>query len=156
MWLVPKSIQEEMAREGQVVRTRVPPGPDNPLGEFWIGLDAPGYGIHSTIAPASVYHFQSHGCIRLHPDDMARLFPNIPKGLAVSLIYMPVLIDDDDGRVFAEVNADIYDLEPNPLSALHRLAEERKVTDKIDWPQVEELVRRHEGVAREVTLAHEN
>jgi L,D-transpeptidase ErfK/SrfK len=155
-WVVPKSIQEEMAREGQIVRTRVPPGPDNPLGEFWIGLNAPGYGIHSTIAPASVYHFQSHGCIRLHPDDAARLFADIHKGLAVNLVYSPVLMAGDGERVFAEVDADVYDLQPNPLSALHRLAEENKMADKIDWHQAEELVRRHEGVAREVTLVHED
>ena len=69
-WIVPESIQEEMRREGKDVLTRVPPGPDNPLGRHWIGLSIGGIGIHGTIAPSSVYHFRSHGCIRLHPDDV--------------------------------------------------------------------------------------
>ncbi|MCL5061540.1 MAG: L,D-transpeptidase family protein [Candidatus Thermoplasmatota archaeon] len=39
-WKVPKSIQEEMRREGKIVREKVPPGPDNPLGTHWLGLSA--------------------------------------------------------------------------------------------------------------------
>jgi len=46
-WIVPKSIQQEMAREGKVVKTHVAPGPDNPLGRFWLGLSLSGYGIHA-------------------------------------------------------------------------------------------------------------
>ena len=56
-----------MRREDKVVLTQVPPGPENPLGKHWVGLSIPGIGIHGTLAPASIYHFQSHGCIRLHP-----------------------------------------------------------------------------------------
>ena len=67
-WIVPESIQEEMRREGKDVLTRVPPGPDNPLGRHWIGLSIGGIGIHGTIASSGVYHFRSHGCIRLHPE----------------------------------------------------------------------------------------
>ena len=52
-WEVPKSIQAEMAREGKRVLTRVPPGPDNPLGTRWIGL-TPSIGIHGTNAPSSI------------------------------------------------------------------------------------------------------
>ena len=52
----------------------MPPGPDNPLGKHWLGLSIHGYGIHGTIAPSSIYQFRTHGCIRLHPDDIAELF----------------------------------------------------------------------------------
>ena len=38
VWRVPPSIQAEMAAQGKRVRTRVPPGPDNPLGKYWVGL----------------------------------------------------------------------------------------------------------------------
>lgn len=152
VWLVPKSIREEMAREGQIVKNKVPPGPDNPLGEFWIGLDAPGYGIHGTIAPASVYHFQSHGCIRLHPDDIARLFPQVSKGLVVKLVYIPVLMADEEGRVFVEINSDVYnDRAPPALEAVRQLAAANRMTDRIDWQKVQELALLKDGVARDVT-----
>ena len=43
----------------------IPPGPNNPVGVAWIGLDRPGYGIHGTPAPEQVGRTESHGCFRL-------------------------------------------------------------------------------------------
>jgi lipoprotein-anchoring transpeptidase ErfK/SrfK len=43
----------------------LPPGPNNPVGVAWIGLDRPGYGIHGTPAPEQVGRTESHGCFRL-------------------------------------------------------------------------------------------
>jgi len=74
VWIVPISIQREMARQGKEVETRVPAGPHNPLGRYWIGLDRNEVGIHSTIATRSIYHFSSHGCIRLH--HIRRMLPS--------------------------------------------------------------------------------
>lgn len=41
------------------------PGPNNPVGAVWIGLDRPGYGIHGTPRPEDVGRTESHGCFRL-------------------------------------------------------------------------------------------
>jgi lipoprotein-anchoring transpeptidase ErfK/SrfK len=41
------------------------PGPNNPVGTVWIGLDRPGYGIHGTPKPEDVGRTESHGCFRL-------------------------------------------------------------------------------------------
>ncbi len=41
------------------------PGPNNPVGLVWIGLDRPGYGIHGTPRPEDVGRTESHGCFRL-------------------------------------------------------------------------------------------
>ncbi len=43
----------------------LPPGPNNPVGAVWIGLDKPGYGIHGTPNPEAVGRTESHGCFRL-------------------------------------------------------------------------------------------
>ncbi len=43
----------------------LPPGPNNPVGVAWIGLDRPGYGIHGTPHPEEVGRTESHGCFRL-------------------------------------------------------------------------------------------
>ncbi|MBK9138574.1 MAG: murein L,D-transpeptidase [Verrucomicrobia bacterium] len=43
----------------------IPPGPNNPVGVAWIGLDKPGYGIHGTPEPEQVGRTESHGCFRL-------------------------------------------------------------------------------------------
>jgi lipoprotein-anchoring transpeptidase ErfK/SrfK len=53
--------------EAQTVGRKLilPPGPNNPVGVAWIGLDRPGYGIHGTPAPEQVGRTESHGCFRL-------------------------------------------------------------------------------------------
>ena len=43
----------------------LPPGPNNPVGIAWIGLDKPGYGMHGTPKPEQVGRTESHGCFRL-------------------------------------------------------------------------------------------
>ena len=43
----------------------LPPGPNNPVGVAWIGLDRSGYGIHGTPDPEKVGRTESHGCFRL-------------------------------------------------------------------------------------------
>jgi lipoprotein-anchoring transpeptidase ErfK/SrfK len=46
-------------------RLRIPPGPNNPVGVVWLGLDRPGYGIHGTPHPELVGQAESLGCFRL-------------------------------------------------------------------------------------------
>ena len=152
-WRVPKSIQEEMRREGQAVKTEVPPGPDNPLGKYWLGIGLSGIGIHGTIAPASIYHFQSHGCIRLHPDDIEALFAEVEPGTTGSIIYTPLLQTESDGKIFLEVHRDIYEQSDVSFAALEQLARESMLNDRIDWARAAEVLKQQEGVAREVTLA---
>ena len=41
------------------------PGPNNPVGIAWIGLNKPGYGIHGTPSPQQIGRTESHGCFRL-------------------------------------------------------------------------------------------
>jgi len=153
-WIVPKSIQEEMRREGKPVLTRVEPGPENPLGRHWIGLSLDSLGIHGTIAPTSIYGLRSHGCIRLHPDDVAELFDRVEVGTPGALIYQPALLAAlPDGRVFVEVNPDAYRRGPEPLAHLKSLADRAGLSDRIDWGKVAAAVRDREGVAREVGAA---
>jgi len=151
-WLVPKSIQEEMKREGHLVKTKVPPGKSNPLGKHWIGLSLSAIGIHGTIAPSSIYHFQSHGCIRLHPDDIAQLFEKIPIGTAGNIVYTPLLLTESDGKVFLEVHPDIYHKITHSIAEIERLAHEKNVFDKVDWLKVNRVFEIHEGIASDVSL----
>jgi L,D-transpeptidase ErfK/SrfK len=154
IWNVPKSIQEEMEREGEIVREKVPPGPDNPLGRHWLGLSIGGYGIHGTIAPDSVYQFQSHGCIRLHPEDVQELFDRVETGSPGKIVYEPVLLAEDaQGRVLLEVHKDVYRKGGNPLQTVLALAAARGIERRVDWERVREVVRRKEGLARDVTGA---
>ncbi len=151
-WIVPLSIQEEMRRAGKPVVTVVQPGPDNPLGHHWLGLSLPSIGIHGTIAPASIYDFRSHGCIRLHPDDIAALFPRVERGTPGEIIYVPLLLAEHEGRIFLEVHPDTYKKGKVTLEAAQRLAIERGLFERIDWMLAETVIDRHEGIARDVGL----
>lgn len=53
------------AKEQPTIKLILPPGPNNPVGAVWIGLDKTGYGIHGTPRPEDVGRTESHGCFRL-------------------------------------------------------------------------------------------
>jgi lipoprotein-anchoring transpeptidase ErfK/SrfK len=61
----------------------IPPGPGNPLGTRWMGLSAPGVGIHGTPDDASIGYSASHGCIRMHIPDAEWLFHHVKIGTPV-------------------------------------------------------------------------
>jgi lipoprotein-anchoring transpeptidase ErfK/SrfK len=61
----------------------LPPGPNNPVGVAWIGLDRSGYGIHGTPDPAKVGYTESHGCFRLANWDAQTLLKLAWVGLPV-------------------------------------------------------------------------
>jgi L,D-transpeptidase ErfK/SrfK len=150
VWNVPCSIQEEMEREGQTPVEQVPSGPGNPLGAYWIGLSLPTYGIHGTNDPASIYGLRSHGCIRLHPDDIEALFALVTRGTPVHLIYEPVLVAAlPDGRVFAEVHADVYGRAEEAAVVLERLIRELGA-DGIAARALADTLDEEAGVARQV------
>jgi lipoprotein-anchoring transpeptidase ErfK/SrfK len=61
----------------------IPPGPGNPLGTRWMGLNAAGVGIHGTPDAASIGYSASHGCIRMHIPDAEWLFTHVDIGTQV-------------------------------------------------------------------------
>jgi lipoprotein-anchoring transpeptidase ErfK/SrfK len=71
----------------------IKPGPNNPVGSFWIGLSAEGYGIHGTPNPSKVSKSESHGCVRLTNWDVGLLGASVKKGTPVVFVDAP-----HDGR----------------------------------------------------------
>jgi L,D-transpeptidase ErfK/SrfK len=150
-WDVPASILEEARRAGRRLPRHVPPGPDNPLGRFWIGLSGGSVGIHGTNAPRSIYQAVTHGCLRLHPDDIAWLFPRVATGQAVRIVYEPVLMAVIEDRVFLEAHRDIYRREPATMADLRARAAALGLTDRIDWTLAADVLALRHGIARDVT-----
>jgi hypothetical protein len=64
----------------------IPPGPGNPLGTRWMGLSAPGVGIHGTPDAASIGYSASHGCIRMYIPDATWLFDHVQLGTPVLIV----------------------------------------------------------------------
>ncbi len=63
----------------------IPPGPANPLGTRWLGLNLKGYGIHGTNQPKSIGKAASHGCIRMRNKDVEELFQLVLPGDQVEI-----------------------------------------------------------------------
>jgi lipoprotein-anchoring transpeptidase ErfK/SrfK len=68
----------------------IKPGPNNPVGSYWIGLSAEGYGIHGTPNPSKVSKSESHGCVRLTNWDAGLLGASVKKGTPVVFVDQPV------------------------------------------------------------------
>jgi lipoprotein-anchoring transpeptidase ErfK/SrfK len=64
----------------------IKPGPNNPVGSYWIGLSAEGYGIHGTPNPSKVSKSESHGCVRLTNWDVGLLGKSVKKGTPVEFV----------------------------------------------------------------------
>ena len=102
-WVPPASIRAETPR----LPTVVPPGPHNPLGRFALDLAWRGYLLHGTNKPNGVGRRISHGCIRLYPEDIARLFENVPVGTSVTVVNQEIKLGWSGGALYMEVH-------PNP------------------------------------------
>lgn len=106
-WYIPASLQEKY---GMAV---MPPGPENPLGEFVMKFSAGAYGIHGTHMPWGVGHLVSHGCIRCYPEHIRLLYPQVKSGTRLEIIYEPIKVGVLNGQVFAEVHPDVYQKIPD-------------------------------------------
>jgi len=151
VWDVPVSIQREMAQQGKPVITRMEASPINPLGKYWIGLSLPGLGIHGTNAPSSIYAFASHGCIRMHPDDVAELFPRVEVGTTGVLIYQPIVVAIIDGRVWIEAHPDEYRRTSDAAGVVRAAVEREGLESHTNWGLVDEVLRQRRGRAVDVT-----
>ena len=74
--IVVRVVDPTYYHQGKVIA----PGPGNPLGDRWMGLDRKGYGIHGTNAPQSIGKSASHGCIRMAKRDLEELFSMVKVG----------------------------------------------------------------------------
>ena len=72
-------------------------GPQNPLGNRWIGLSQKGYGIHGTNEPKSIGKAASHGCIRMAKKDLEELFELIRPG---DVVEIRAERDDEVAQIF--------------------------------------------------------
>lgn len=128
----------------------VPPGPRNPLGDRWIGLDRPGYGIHGTNDPTSIGRMVSHGCIRLFPPHIHELFAAVRVGMPVIITYETVTIGEDNGVVYASVFPDIYARGTNQPAHVRAELARFGLEGIFTASELERLVARADGVSQPI------
>ena len=158
-WYPPASIRKEHAEAGDPLPAVVGPGPHNPLGDFKIrlGFGDGTYEIHGTNNPTAVGLAITHGCIRMYPEDVAELYPQLPVGTAVRLNNDPVKVAWIAGELLLEahppVNAQGESFEPDvdQFSELLRHAV-GETTVAIHWDYARDVLRKADGVIAVVGL----
>lgn len=155
-WTVPESVRREHAKQGDPLPPIVPPGPDNPLGDFAMRLSLPSYLIHGTNKPYGVGLRVSHGCVRLYPEDIARLFPEVPVGTQVRIINEPYLAGWRDGQLYLEVHQPLSEDAQRWNGSLKPMEQvvATKTADsivKVNWERAGIVVREARGIPAPIT-----
>ena len=148
-WYVPASIRRDHAQRGDPLPSEVPPGPDNPLGEYALYLSRPSYVIHGTNKPFSIGMRATNGCIRLYPEDVEKLYRAVPVKTPVHIVNQPYLVGRAGGMLYLEAHApqeelDAADVEKKLYARLRDM--ERRETRRLDWKRVEETVTQARGI----------
>jgi L,D-transpeptidase ErfK/SrfK len=147
-WHVPASIAKDHREKGDILPAAVPPGPENPLGEYALYLSKSGYLLHGTNKPASIGLAATNGCLRLYPEDVKMLFDDTPVNTPVLIVNQPYLIGNRNGVLYLEAHSPLEEsgaLELEKLYAKLR-AIERKAGRGLDWKKVKEVQAAARGV----------
>ena len=161
IWVVPKSVRDEHAEDGEKLPAQVPPGPDNPLGQYEFRLGWPSYLIHGTNKPYGVGMRSSHGCMRLYPEDIAVFFDLIPIGTKVTVVNQPYLFGWRDGTLYFQAYTVMEDDSRNWSKDRKRLlanllnpklrAKIAQHDEEIDWQRVGDLAHAPRAVPVPIT-----
>jgi L,D-transpeptidase ErfK/SrfK len=146
-WVVPQDIYEEhLERDGEAEHIVYGDDPDNPLGHYKLDLSIPEYGIHGTNVPWGVGMNVSHGCVRLYPEDIDRLFHKVKVGTPGVFVYEPVKFGWRGGALYVEVHDDLYARYPGLWQ--HAVNEARRlgIADRVDAQKLEKAVEARSGI----------
>lgn len=106
-WYPPASILKEHEEKNDPLPRVVPPGPENPLGDYSLRLSLSGYLIHGTNRPQGIGMRVTHGCIRLHPVGIEQLFGMVSVNTPVAIINQPYKIGWSDNKLYVETHDNI-------------------------------------------------
>jgi L,D-transpeptidase ErfK/SrfK len=141
---------------GEDLPAVVPAGPDNPLGKYEFRLGWPSYLIHGTNKPYGVGLRSSHGCVRLYPEDIEKIFQMVPNGTQVRVVNQPFVFGWHDDQLLLQAYTVLEDdardwhtaqkkLLSRALSARLQAALKSAGTS-VDWQSVAEVTRAPRGV----------
>jgi L,D-transpeptidase ErfK/SrfK len=161
VWIPPASVRKEHKENGEILPARVPAGPDNPLGRFKFTLGWPSYLIHGTNKPYGVGLRSSHGCIRLYPEDVEKIFAMVNPGTVVTVVNQPFVFGWHEDELYLQGfdvleddKRDWSKAQPKLLSKTlsKRIQAElanRKST--VDWQRVAQITRDPRGLVLSVS-----
>jgi L,D-transpeptidase ErfK/SrfK len=161
VWIPPASVRKEHRENGEILPARVPAGPDNPLGKYKFTLGWPSYLIHGTNKPYGVGLRSSHGCIRLYPEDVEKIFAMVNPGTAVTVVNQPFVFGWHDGELYLQgfdvLEDDKRDWSKAQPKLLSKTLSKRIQTElanrkaTVDWQRVAQITKDPRGLVLSVS-----
>ncbi len=150
-WRPPESIKKEHAEAGDPLPDVVPAGPDNPLGNYAMRLNIPGYLIHGTNKPLGIGMRVTHGCVRMYPADIKNLFPKIEIGTKVQIVNQPIKLGWYADSLYLEIHPPLEEdgMDSNWLQEqVNQLITDVKdvVTVKLNQQQINIALKQQTGI----------
>lgn len=153
----------EHAEEPDLPAT-VEPGPDNPMGGYALYLGWAGYAIHGTNKPDSIGRRDSHGCIRLYPEDIEWLYRHVAPGTRVTVVDQPAKLTWSGDELYLEVHPMQSDADPIELTGQPAstegidadnlvLAAAGSQAARLDWYGIHLAEIRRDGIPVQITEA---
>ena len=157
-WYPPASVRQEHASRGDYLPAAVPPGKDNPLGEFAMRLGIPGgsYLIHGTNKPIAVGMDVTHGCIRMFPEDIESFFRTVPVGTSVLIMDQPYKMGWLGQQLYMEVHQPsegvvAWDQNLTNITRMWVAASEGREA-RLDWQDAERAFQLESGLPEPVKV----
>jgi len=164
VWRPSEALRKDHFNDnGEQLAAVVKPGPDNPLGKFELTLGWPSYLIHGTNKPYGVGLRSSHGCIRLYPEDIEKIYQMVTNGTHVRVVNQPFLFGAHGQQLYLQAYSVLEDdprdwqhAQKKLLS--HALAKHLQKTlqasgSQMDWQSVAAITRAPRGIPVPVTGA---
>jgi len=157
VWRPSRALRADHKNDnGEDLPAVVPPGPDNPLGKYEFKLGWPSYLIHGTNKPYGVGLRSSHGCMRLYPEDIEKVFQMVPDGTQVRVVNQPFVFGWHDGQLFLQAYTVLEDDSRDWQKAQQKLlsralsprlqAALKSADTSIDWQSVAEVTHAPRGI----------
>ena len=153
-WNVPKSVYDYNIKKGIVLPKVMPPGPNNPLGQYAMFTSQPGYLIHGTNRPYGVGDRVSSGCLRRRADDIAELFTHTGVGTTIRVIMQPYKIGQLDNTIYLEAHKplhgydEVYQTSLTPLVSMVLLNDDENY--QVDWAHIQLIANQSNGIAQPI------
>ncbi len=128
------------------------PGPKNPLGNFGIVLNSPGFMIHGTNSPSNIGMKLSRGCVSMYPEDIELLINTVTTGTPVRFVNQPLKHGYKNGALYLEFHKpNNTDGELNLAALVNWMSTiVRAPMEVADWQRVQRVAEGSHGLAMPV------